>query len=238
MNGHLSSASLKSLAKGQLLGKYGTVIGAFAIHMICVYLLTFIISLLVETNSVLGYIIYFAVSYIVSLIAGIFVCGESYIYLKITCNQPVSIRDLFWGFSNCPDKILKIQAVLAGINLICNLPALLSIIVGQNPGNPYFLLLYVAAMLAGGIVNVILSLMLSQCYFLMLDFPQYSAKEVLAKSCKVMKGNKGRLFYIDLSFIPLFLLGLCGCCIPLLWVYPYLQAVKANFYLDLMKKRS
>lgn len=238
MNEHLSSASLKSLAKGQLLGKYGTVIGAYAIHMVCVYLLTFIISLLVETNSVLEYIIYFAVSYIVSLLAGIFVCGEAYIYLKIACNQPVSIRDLFWGFSNCPDKILKIQAVLAGINLICNLPTLLSIPMGQNPGNPYFLLLYVAAMLTGGIINVILSLMLSQCYFLMLDFPQYSAKEVLAKSCKVMKGNKGRLFYIDLSFIPLFLLGLFGCCIPLLWVYPYLQAVKANFYLDLMKKRS
>ena len=33
MKEHLSSASLKSLAKGQLLGKYGTVIGACAIHL-------------------------------------------------------------------------------------------------------------------------------------------------------------------------------------------------------------
>lgn len=238
MNEHLSSASLKSLAKGQLLGKYGTAIGAYAIHLACVYFLTFSVSLLVETTSILGYIIYFIVSYIVSLLAGIFVCGEAYIYLKAACNQPIAVRDLFWGFSNCPDKILKIQAVLAGINLICNLPTLLSILVQQNPGNPYFVLLYVVAMLTGSIINVILSLMLSQCFFLILDFPQYSAKEALAKSCKVMKGNKGRLFYIDLSFIPLFLLGLCGCCIPFLWLFPYMQAVKANFYLDLMKKRS
>lgn len=238
MNEHLSSASLKSLAKGQLLGKYGTVIGAYAIHLACVYLATFSISLLVETASILGYIIYFAVSYIVSLLAGLFVCGEAFIYLKLACNQPVSIKDLFWGFSNSTDKILKIQAVLAGISLICNLPTLLSIPVQQNPGNPYFVLLYAAAILTGSIINIILSLMLSQSYFLMLDFPQYSAKEALSKSCKVMKGNKGRLFYIDLSFIPLFLLGFLGCCIPFLWLFPYIQAVKANFYLDLMKKRS
>ena len=50
-------------------------------------------------------------------------------------------------------------------------------------------------------------------------------------------GYSGRLFYIELSFLPLFLLGLISCCLPILWIYPYMEAVKANFYLDLMKKR-
>ncbi|MGN1180443.1 MAG: DUF975 family protein, partial [Suilimivivens sp.] len=90
----------------------------------------------------------------------------------------------------------------------------------------------------GSIANVILSLMFSQSFYLMLDFPGYSAKDVLVKSNVIMKGNKGRLFYIDLSFIPLFLLGLCTCCIGFLWILPYYQSTRANFYLDLMKKRS
>lgn len=35
MNQYLSSASLKSLAKGQLLGKYGILTGILAMHILC-----------------------------------------------------------------------------------------------------------------------------------------------------------------------------------------------------------
>ena len=36
MKNYLSSTSLKSQAKGQLLGKYGTLAGTYAIHALCV----------------------------------------------------------------------------------------------------------------------------------------------------------------------------------------------------------
>lgn len=237
MNEHLSSASLKSLAKGQLLGKYGTAVGAYALHILCVTAASAGAFLFIDTTSAIGVVIYYAATFIISLLSGLFVCGEAYLYLKLACNQPVSIRDLFWGFQNAPDKILRIQVVLALIATACNLPNAFSGVLYSNPDNPYLLLLFVILMLAGSIVNIFLSLTFSQCYYLMLDFPQYSPKDTLKKSHQIMKGNKGRLFYIDLSFLPLFLLGLCTCCITFLWILPYFQAVKANFYLDLMKKR-
>lgn len=62
MNEHLSSASLKALAKGQLLGKYGTLVGAYAIHMACVLFATICDLLFVDTNTLIGVIIYYAVS--------------------------------------------------------------------------------------------------------------------------------------------------------------------------------
>lgn len=238
MNEYLSSSSLKSLAKGQLLGKYSTLVGAYLIHLTFVFIATFSAFILIDTNSVIGNIIYYAVSFIISLLSGLFVFGEAYIYLKLACNQKVSVNDLFYGFSKSPDKILKVQAVLSLISAVCSLPNfLLSFVTAASPENPYLFLLSVILVLAFSIIDVILSLIFSQSFYLMLDFPQYSAKEVLLKSGKVMKGNKGRLFYIDLSFIPLFLLGMCTCCIGFLWILPYYQATKANFYLDLMKKR-
>lgn len=239
MNEYLSSASLKSLAKGQLLGKYGTLVGAYAIHMACVFFATMSAFLLVDTSTILGTVIYYAVSFIISLLSGLLVFGEAYIYLKVACNQQVSIGDLFFGFSGTPDKILKVQAVLAVISMVCSLPnLLLSSVMNTESGNPYLILLAVIILLIGSFANVILSLMFSQSFYLMLDFPGYSAKDVLVKSNVIMKGHKGRLFYIDLSFIPLFLLGLCTCCIGFLWILPYYQSTRANFYLDLMKKRS
>lgn len=233
MNEHLSSASLKSLAKGQLLGKYGTLAGVVFIHLGYMVFVFFSSNLLIDSTSLLGYLMYCAVSFFFSLLEGLLVYGEAYIFLKLACNQPVAVGDLFYGFSSNPDKILKVQAVLTVIQLAGSIPNAVAVPMGR----PYLLLFYVIFTLAVTILYMILSLMLSQSFFLMLDFPQYSAKEVLTKSVSVMKGSKGRLFYIFLSFLPLLALGIAGCCVPFIWLYPYIQSVKANFYLDLMKKR-
>lgn len=48
-----------------------------------------------------------------------------------------------------------------------------------------------------------------------------------------MEGNLGRLFYIELSFIGLALLGLLSCGIGMLWVTPYMMQVSVNFYRSL-----
>lgn len=54
-----------------------------------------------------------------------------------------------------------------------------------------------------------------------LDHPQMKARESLKISRQIMKGNKGRLFYIYLSFIGLQILCLLSLGIGSLWVYPY-----------------
>jgi uncharacterized membrane protein len=78
--------------------------------------------------------------------------------------------------------------------------------------------------------------MLSQTFFLMLDFANYTPSQLLHKSISLMKKNKWRLFKIQISFFPLVCLGYLSCCVGLLWVQPYMMATEANFYLDLIKK--
>lgn len=239
MDKYLSSSSLKSLAKGQLLGKYGILIGVYAIHIICVSFVTLSVPLF-SSSSIVSAAISSAVSFLLSLFAGLFVFGETYIYLKLACNQKVSIRDLFYGFSKMPDKIIKVQAFPALISLVCSLPALIfSLLPVSLATQPRLILIFIVLILACSIIDIIVAgLIFSQRFYLMLDFPQYTAREVLSKSRKIMRGNKRRLFYIDLSFIPLILLGFCTLGIGFLWILPYYQSTRANFYLDLMKKRN
>lgn len=237
MNKYLSSAGLKSLAKGQLLGKYGTVVPIYAIHIAFILLINFSAYTLVNTTTLVGAIIFYAISVLINLLNGLFVYGETYIYLKVACNGEVKINDLFYGFKTVPETILKVQLPFALVSLICGLPSLLSPAVIKNPEKPYLLLTYVLLAILATVIEVIFTLTFSQCYFLMLDFPQYSHKDIFQQSRKIMKGNRGRLFYIELSFIPLLCLGLCTCCVAYLWILPYYQATKTNFYLDLIKKR-
>lgn len=88
------------------------------------------------------------------------------------------------------------------------------------------------------IINCYVTLAFSQVLLVLLDFPNLSPSECLKFSLKIMKGNKFRLFCLELSFFPLILLGVLSCCIGLLFIEPYIYATQVNFYLDLMKNRN
>ena len=85
------------------------------------------------------------------------------------------------------------------------------------------------------ILCVFISLFLFPCYYLMLDFPGKSTKEILRMCLQVMKGHKGKLFYITLSFLPLELLGIVSI-IGGLWIAPYMNMTNALLFFEIMKK--
>ena len=61
---------------------------------------------------------------------------------------------------------------------------------------------------------------------------------MLKASRKMMKGNRGVLFYLYLSFIPLFLLGILSLFIGDVYVLSYFYSTEAAFYRSLMAIRS
>jgi uncharacterized membrane protein len=70
-----------------------------------------------------------------------------------------------------------------------------------------------------------------------LDYPDLSVSEILKMSVKIMNGKKRDLFYVRLSFLPLFLLVLITFGLGLFWFLPYYQVTMALYYLDLMKPK-
>lgn len=262
MNSFLSSSSLKAQARGQLLGKYRIVICIFLLHLICIVPFTLAISTLVGSGSLAAVLINSVFTFLFQLFVGFFIAGEAYVYLKVACNQTPFVGDLFHCFKSDSQKVVQIQGVLAAISVISSLPASIAgyfmsksflgilpgIISGSaakdassgayTPSGAPLFLIWAVCYLLGTVIDVFAKLLFSQAYYLMLDFPEYSVSRILKTSIQLMRGSKGRLFYIQLSFIPLLLLGALSFGIGFLWLFPYMEAVSANFYLDLINKRS
>ena len=136
------------------------------------------------------------------------------------------------------DKALTVQAWISLITYICSLPEYIVLYRMSERPDAAALTIYGLCMLLSGIVALLLAVFYAPAFFLLHDFPQYTAKELLTRSRKLMSGNKGRLFYIYLSYIPLLFLGTLSCGIALLWVIPYMNATLAEFYMDIIRNRS
>lgn len=240
MNQFKSSSELKASAREHLLGHYGTVIGAEIILMLFTGSVSFAASLLVDSSTVIGSILYYAILFFISVLMGLFTSGTCYLYLKLICGRPISVSDLFYGFQFAPDKALTIQAWITLITYAASLPQFILTykisMVGYEAEKLMPLLLpYALSLILSGAVTVVLGLYYAQTFYLLHDFPQYTAKELLQKSRRLMVHHKGRLFYLYVSFLPLMLLGLFSFGLALLWVVPYMTATQTVFFLDLIQ---
>ena len=71
--------------------------------------------------------------------------------------------------------------------------------------------------------------------FIMAENPEMSAKEAMEVSMEMMRGNKWRLFCLELSFIGWGILCLFTLGIGYLWLNPYINASLAAFYDDVSR---
>ncbi len=237
MNQHKTSVELKTFAKGTLLGKYGTAVGAFIIIQLITQSISLIASAVIDQSSMAGLIIDYAISIIMTLIIAVFTVGQISLYLNMACNQPYKVSNIFNGFKTHPDKAIIIQFLLFLIALACLLPAIILVVVYVVTEQSLLIIFVSLFAVAGIIVAYIITLRFSQSFYLMLDFPNYTAIELMTLSNNIMKGNCGRLFYLYVSFIPLYLLGCLSIGIGFLFILPYQYMTNVYFYLDLIHSR-
>lgn len=73
----------------------------------------------------------------------------------------------------------------------------------------------------------------SMQFYILADCPNVTAKDSLKLSMRMMKGNKGKLFVLHLSFIGwLILSAFTFGILYIFYVGPYIQQSVANFYLE------
>ena len=93
-----------------------------------------------------------------------------------------------------------------------------------------FIFLWSLLFLIPGIVK---SYSYSQAIYLAYDHPDWDWKQCIDESRRIMDGNKMKLFVLDLSFIGWYIVGMLACGVGVLWVDPYRQAARAEFYEEL-----
>ena len=97
----------------------------------------------------------------------------------------------------------------------------------------YVLILALIAIPTLFIGTIILGLAYAMAPFVLKDHPEYSAREALRASRLMMRGHKGKLFLLSLSFLGWILLGLITFGIGFLWIAPYISTASAHFYEDI-----
>ena len=246
----------------------GTIILKFIITSLVADLVTSLVPAQSAAGSVISYILLFAVNVAASLLsvgaAFVFLktacnmkssledlfCGFRKNTLKIL--QVGAVIALIESICVIPFNIASMQYT----NVIDSIPFISEnsisgfspLLYGNLMNNEEFLeaysVLYSATMklcvimVVCSAISLILTLPFFPAFFMILDFPDWNVSTILRRSFEVMHGNKLRLFLLYVSFVPSFLFSAFACCIPLIWVLPYMNMATANFYLDLMAVRN
>lgn len=239
---YMTSSQLKTRAKDLLEGRFGSAVLIIFLGGIITATLNMIsnsfVSLFLmglDLSSVAVGILSLSASAVVSLFTNIFSAGYALFFLNIACKRSCDVGCLFYGFRGQQfGKCMSLSAFFTVVSFVLFLPCqICNGMFGQTKETGWLM----AALLLGSIAlaaSTIFSLVFSQCYFLLLDFPDYTVKQLLQSSARIMRGHKGRLFYLQVSFIPLILLAVLTCGIGILWLSPYIQMTYACFFLDIM----
>ena len=101
-----------------------------------------------------------------------------------------------------------------------------------------FLGLIFLGMVISVCINLPVSYAYSMAHMIMADYPGVGAIEAMRLSRQMMKGNKFRLWCLDLSFIGWHLLGACCCGLGAYAVTPYQYVARAAFYHEISGRKT
>ena len=161
-------------------------------------------------TSVLTASSYGAGAILVFLLEGFFMIGVTTICMKLVHGETeVDFNDLLVAKDRAGSALL--------LGLMRNL----------------FTLLWTLLFIVPGIIK---AYAYSQSYYLAMENPEWDWKRCLDESERIMRGKKGRLFCLDLSFLGWWIVGALCLGVGTLWVVPYHAMARANFHEDLIRE--
>ena len=248
----------KALARRTLLGRYGTVIGAYFVSS----LIQLIVWLLVGAgvvftvynagllNTFLPFNIVFSFPKVVigvmaSLALFIAACivslwfeiGSTKLMLNICRGMKYGVGDVFYGFKSGSNTVSYVLAgfalmlIFAAVNTVQRtLFFVSSFFVGEHT---YLSILVTAIIsLLCMFVTYYLGTMFMFAKLIIADKPDNTVGSAFSKSRELMKGRKLKGFWLMyLSFFFWYLL-MFFCCVSMLWIAPYISCTMIIFYMD------
>lgn len=233
MKQYASRASLKAGARQALLGHYLPLSSAFLSLSLLEYMIV-APSALIQISPPFGTILYYGINFSIGVFFAVFKVGIAWLFLSNACGQQVYAGGIFTGFWHEPGKAILMQLFPSLLMLLPELIPQLLLNRYRSTLDPSWLYSALAALVLLFPIALFVRILYSQVFFIMLDFPELTARECLARSRQMMKGHKWRYFVLLLSFLPWTLAALFTCGIGMLYVFPYRQQTLAFFYLDLM----
>ncbi len=244
-----SSGELKTRALSVMAGRYGGAVMMTLSYFIWIYLISYAGSILSSVILKIPYfssvtsdpaagIIFSVISALITMFLGViaemFTCGICLYYLNISTGRDAQTADIFRGFRENPSEVFKVAAFILSPSLILSIPENIVSELYMQTSDPKWLYLSLAFFVLAALGTLYVHLTYGIAFFVMLDFPSYTAGRVIRIARQKMTGNRMRLFVLDLLFIPMIILGVLSFGIGLVWVYPVINESRTLFFLNLM----
>ena len=222
----MRAKEIRTMAWESLSGKWGKSAIITAIYVV----VSFLIGMILAVIPVIGQIISIIISPVLSF--GILVS-----FMKLSRNEDATyfgfLKDGFDLFGKVWGVTLQtLLRVLPAIILfaISGSMQIISVFSRNAGGSASFGLLAVLLNGAALIWLVLKTYSLALALFILNDEPTLKSSEIVKKSEALMKGNKWRLFCLELSFIGWIILVSITFGLALLWIFPYMQIATVKFY--------
>ena len=243
-----SCSDICNQAKNKLDGKYGSVtLFAMFYYALSInantLLSTFASSIADSMGRLLGQnhpaftgILFYVLCVFFTVLIGMVRAGLALYFLNLVCGGTFSYFQLFHGYQENFKKTFCLSLIVTLIQELCMLPYQYVTYLQQFQ-KELLLVPLAGTYLLGTLLFILAILGISQIFYLLLDFPQLSVKELLRKSNQLMKGHRMRYFCLQLRFVLLLLLGILSLGIGMFWVLPYVNTATTIFFLDLMNPK-
>lgn len=180
--------------------------------------------------------------------------GLTISFLKIKRGENVSTFDFFkdgfsrfsraWGVAwhTFIKMIIPILCIIAsvflfGILLVSSI-TLYSMGSSLQVSHPIIFAIAIILYIFGIFYGIVRGLLYSLSYYIAYDHPEMSTKECVQRSEDLMRGHRGDLFLLELSFIGWAILSIFTLGIGSLWLIPYVIVSKSCFYDRIAKDTS
>ena len=225
---------LKRIARGNLQGNYLKLIRAFVFCNLIVSLIEMPFSWM--TNEVYfstQNIIYYVAFLLITIASVVLTVGQYCLHLRIARTGKLHLSELFYPLLHDANRLILAEIILFVIRLLGLAPALGAayILYSYEEINMYLLALALAIL--GCILTALIEVTFGMTYFALIDGEELSVLDAIKTAFKLIKGHKGRFFYMYLSFIGMYLLAALTLGLGLLWVQPYVMQTITLFYLDI-----
>ena len=227
MKQSMSASDIRAVARGKLLGKYRMLSG----YVMLVLLIEFFISNLIYSITLSNIWMILLAEMIGSILINIFVVGFIRICMKVVREESIAVDDLFYVVKHDPDKIVVISFISWFLRILIQLTTILDI--ASNGAIVFNTVTQLGIMAVMAVVYVYGYILLSQCYFIYFDYPEYGAAEILQLSISMMKNNKLRFFGLLISIFGMFIMVILTLGIGVFWILPYMHVSMIIFYEDL-----
>ena len=224
---------LKRIARGNLQGNYLGLIRAFVFCNLVVSLIEMPFSWM--TNESLfstQNIIYCIALLLITIASVVLTVGQYCLHLRLARSGKMYLSEIYYPLLHDANRLILTEFVLFAIRLLGLIPAIAAVAIIYFYDTAAMYLLAIGLGILSCAFILFIEITFGMTYFVLIDGEKLSTTEAIKSALALIKRNKGRFLYLQLSFGGMYFLALLTLGLGLLWVQPYVMQTTTLFYLD------